>query len=455
MQAVDTVEPTVVITDDTAGTATGDVTYTFTFSETVTNFTVGDITVTGGTKGVFTPVSGTVYTLVVTPTDDSTTDITVDVAANVAQDAAGNDNEAAVQSVQAVDTVEPIVSSVVMSDSALLAGETSTLTITFSEAVTNFDNSDITLENGTLTAVSSADGGVSWTGTFTPTDDIEDTTNIISVGTALTDIDGNAPLTGNTSANYTIDTKANDPDDVVFLTTNPDIIENPEPDDGLDPGVEDPTKEEPKKNPVIEDEQAPPVAEHLILQGSNDADDQLVYMQDSEIKENAEIIYLTDENDTDTQSEGRKEDRSYIFFKKDLYKDIKYTATAANRPIPEGEDNFSILDFDSDDVNRVDVNGDYDLLRQEIDESFNSELKSQAVKAKIVTITAATFGVGFVSYLLRAGSLVSSLMSSLPLWRGFDPIAIFSGDMKKQKDRNEIADTDEPESENFFDGDAE
>ena len=37
-----------------------------------------------------------------------------------------------------------MVSSVVMSDSALKVGETSTLTITFSEAVTNFDNTDIT-----------------------------------------------------------------------------------------------------------------------------------------------------------------------------------------------------------------------------------------------------------------------------------------------------------------------
>ncbi|GAF90141.1 unnamed protein product, partial [marine sediment metagenome] len=78
-----------------------------------------------------------------------------------------------------IDTQEPLVSSVVMSDSALKVGETSTLTITFSEAVTGFDNSDITLENGTLTAVSSADSGVTWTGTFTPTDDIEDATNVI------------------------------------------------------------------------------------------------------------------------------------------------------------------------------------------------------------------------------------------------------------------------------------
>ena len=94
-----------------------------------------------------------------------------------------------------------------MSDSDLKVGETSTLTITFSEAVTGFDNSDITLENGTLTAISSSDGGVTWTGTFTPTDDIVDTTNLITVGTTMTDLAGNAPLSGASTGNYVIDTK--------------------------------------------------------------------------------------------------------------------------------------------------------------------------------------------------------------------------------------------------------
>ncbi|WP_390521857.1 Ig-like domain-containing protein, partial [Vibrio fortis] len=56
--------PTVSISNDTTGTATGDVTYTFTFSEAVTGFTADDITVSGGSKGTFTAVSGTVYTLV-------------------------------------------------------------------------------------------------------------------------------------------------------------------------------------------------------------------------------------------------------------------------------------------------------------------------------------------------------------------------------------------------------
>jgi hypothetical protein len=41
------------------------------------------------------------------------------------------------------------------------------VTITFSEAVTGFDNSDLSVANGTLSNVSSSDGGITWTATFT------------------------------------------------------------------------------------------------------------------------------------------------------------------------------------------------------------------------------------------------------------------------------------------------
>jgi len=75
------------------------------------------------------------------------------------------------------------------------------------------------------------------------------------------------------------------------------------------------------------------------------------------------------------------------------------------------------------------------------------------MRANIVSITAASFAAGFVSYLLRARSLVANLMSTLPLWRGFDPIVIFSGDKKKkkEKDRKDIPKTNESKSETLFD----
>ena len=68
-------------------------TATFTFSEAVTGFAVGDITLTNASVSNFTATSTTVYTALVTPTASGT--VTVNVPANAAQDAAGNGNTAA------------------------------------------------------------------------------------------------------------------------------------------------------------------------------------------------------------------------------------------------------------------------------------------------------------------------------------------------------------------------
>ena len=95
----DTTAPSLVITDDAATTATGDITYTFTFSEAVTGFTADAAAISAGTKGTFTAVSASVYTLVVTPPAGTGT-LTLDVAAGAAADAAGNQSLAATQSSQ-------------------------------------------------------------------------------------------------------------------------------------------------------------------------------------------------------------------------------------------------------------------------------------------------------------------------------------------------------------------
>ncbi|MBI9087201.1 MAG: DUF2341 domain-containing protein, partial [Desulfobacterales bacterium] len=206
---IDTKDPTVAITLDDSALNVGDTsTVTFTFSEAPTGFALGDISADNGVvSGLAVTGDPKVYTATFTPTDDIEDTSNVISVGTGYTDAAGNTGTGNTSANYEIDTREPVVASAVMSDSALKAGETATLTITFSEAVTNFDNTNITLANGTLTAVASGDGGVTWTGTFTPTDDIEDTSNVISVGTALTDLAGNAPLAGASTANYTIDTK--------------------------------------------------------------------------------------------------------------------------------------------------------------------------------------------------------------------------------------------------------
>ena len=110
----DTTPPTVTITDDVAGTADGDVTFTFTFSEDVgTSFEASDITVTGGTAGAFAG-QGTSATLVVSPPADSSGTIEVDVAVGTFEDAAGNANDEAASATQDFDTTIPLVDTVLI-----------------------------------------------------------------------------------------------------------------------------------------------------------------------------------------------------------------------------------------------------------------------------------------------------------------------------------------------------
>ena len=105
-QVVDTLAPTVNITSD-ADIATGDVVFTFTFSEAVTDFTVDDINVTNGTAGELTTVSSSEYTLLVTPNPNFEGNLTVEVAPEAATDAAGNLLVAPAPFVQEVNTVPP------------------------------------------------------------------------------------------------------------------------------------------------------------------------------------------------------------------------------------------------------------------------------------------------------------------------------------------------------------
>ncbi len=104
------------------------------------------------------------------------------------------------------DSTAPTVVSIILADSVLTKGEQTAVTVTFSEAVVGFTNEDVAVQNGTLdTAFTTADGGTTWTAIFTPTDNIADSSNIITVANTYTDTAGNAGVSG-TSANYSVQT---------------------------------------------------------------------------------------------------------------------------------------------------------------------------------------------------------------------------------------------------------
>ncbi len=106
----DTVAPVLSISSSAAGgVATGDVTFTFTFNESVgASFTADDIVVTGGTKGTFFLKDTSTATLVVTPAPNATGSIEVSIPALAYKDATGNANTASASATQAYNTKPPV-----------------------------------------------------------------------------------------------------------------------------------------------------------------------------------------------------------------------------------------------------------------------------------------------------------------------------------------------------------
>ena len=156
----DTTRPTVTITGVPDATNAA-FTATFTFSEEVTGFVSGDITVTNAAVSGFSG-SGTTYTATITPTDD----YTVSVAAGVAQDSANNTNTASSTESGNWDTARPTVT---ITGVPAATNAAFTATFTFSEEVTGFASGDITVTNATVSGFSGS--GTTYTATITPTGD--------------------------------------------------------------------------------------------------------------------------------------------------------------------------------------------------------------------------------------------------------------------------------------------
>ena len=256
----------------------------------------------------------------------------------------------------------------------------------------------------------------------------------------------------------------------IFTTSVTDVNEDVPVDDTIpttDPPIEDPdpideiTPDDPSEDPIL-DEDPLDFEEITIIPDLTETDELIALEEDPTVELTEDIQDSVEELRLGNSQERPETDRSCEYFDNNLYKGVisaqhlDYQYQASENVLELGEfDDFSTIDFESNNFEEVITMGDYDLLRQEIDEAFNKQLKSEAVKTKIVTATAATFTVGIISYLLRAGSLAAALASSLPLWRGFDPIIVFSDKKKKDKDQDELPDTEELNADSFFEDDAE
>src|SRR5204863_64346 len=95
----------------------------------------------------------------------------------------------------AIDTVNPTVSVDIAAGSLSdVAGGTSTVTFTFSEATTDFTAGDLTVVGGTISGF--AGSGTSYSATFTATDNSTATGSVTVNGSSYHDAAGNTGSAG-------------------------------------------------------------------------------------------------------------------------------------------------------------------------------------------------------------------------------------------------------------------
>ena len=190
---VDTLAPAPVITIDPVTNA-----ITIDFGEAV-NAVDGSPLTADALEGLLDIANGTLTDLVdngdgsfsgtLVPAADFEGDVVVNVPAGIVTDVAGNANLTATESLT-VDTLAPTLV-ISATDTNLSLGESTTISFTFSEAVSGFDIDDITPVGGTLSnLVQSTTNPNVWTATFTQDGTL--TAPSISVAdVAYTDLAGN------------------------------------------------------------------------------------------------------------------------------------------------------------------------------------------------------------------------------------------------------------------------
>jgi len=218
---IDTTAPTILVSSDKTSLSTGQTaTITFTLSEDSTDFTLADVTATGGTLSNL-QGSGKVYTATFTPSANSTTTSTVKVDNLKFSDAAGNFNvdgaDTGVANTNIVsmttnttvpDTTAPTIA-ISADRSSLATGQTTLITFTLSEASSNFTAADVTLSSGALSGFAqSPTNPLVYTATYTPAAGSTATSVISVASNKFTDAAGNNNADG-ADANNTVSLPTN------------------------------------------------------------------------------------------------------------------------------------------------------------------------------------------------------------------------------------------------------
>ena len=170
-------------------------TITFTTSKSTNTFTVGDISINGGSISNFSG-SGTSYSATFTPTSNSSGTASISLAEGVFQDTVGNQNIASNTLSISYDTQTPGMNITRSGSGTITFGQTETITFTASENTTTFAFTDISITGGgSLSGFSGS--GTTYTSTYTPPSNTTGTVNISVAANTFQDTAGNQNIASN------------------------------------------------------------------------------------------------------------------------------------------------------------------------------------------------------------------------------------------------------------------
>jgi hypothetical protein len=199
----DRTAPTAAVTA-AAATNANPIPFTVTFDEAVTGFAASSVIATNGTVGTVSGSDGRTYAVTVTPAAEGA--VTLAVVAGGASDAAGNAFVGGASGSAVYDTTDPTAT---VTSTATDPTETSPIpfTVTFSEAVTGFTASGLTVTNGTVSNFTAVDGT---TDTFDVTPAAQGAVTVGVAAGVATDAAGNpntaaAPVTRTFNGTLTVD----------------------------------------------------------------------------------------------------------------------------------------------------------------------------------------------------------------------------------------------------------
>ncbi|MBK7845841.1 MAG: hypothetical protein IPJ71_19570 [Bdellovibrionales bacterium] len=155
---LDTRLPSVTISSATSTYVNAPFSVTFTFSEPVMGFVLGDIGLSNATASSLNTSDNIIYTATITPISQSS--VSVSLAASVVNDAAGNGNTSATTLTRTFDNQGPTVTNVTSADANVTynASQTVTIQIAFNEIVNLIGSLQITLNSGATVIYSSGSG---------------------------------------------------------------------------------------------------------------------------------------------------------------------------------------------------------------------------------------------------------------------------------------------------------